>query len=81
MAHLTLREVIDLINRKHSYYSSRELRGASNGVQTRLHHPEYYVPRITRLFAGLLFGKLRAGEKTTLQAANGPYSIHQSWFP
>jgi hypothetical protein len=56
-------------------YSTRELHGAGTRIESRSHHPEYYVPRITRLVAGLLFGAFRGGgQVTTAQAANGPYS-------
>lgn len=75
MAHLTLQEVIDRINHNYSYYSNRELRSARKPVESRPHHPEYYVPRIIRLFAGWMFGAFRAsGSITAVQKANGRYS-------
>jgi hypothetical protein len=78
MAHLTLQEVIDRINQNYSYYSKRELRSARKPVESRPHHPEYYVPRVTRLFAGWMFGAFRAsGSITAGQKANGRYSAPQ----
>jgi hypothetical protein len=75
MAHLTLQEVIDRVNHNHSYYSKKQLRSARKPVESRPHHPEYYVPRITRLFAGLMVGAFRAsGSITAVQKANGRYS-------
>jgi hypothetical protein len=78
MAHLTLQEVIDRINQNYYYYSKRELRSAPKPVESRPHHPEYYVPRVTRLVAGLMFGAFRAsGSVTAVQKANGRYSAPQ----
>ena len=77
MAHLTLQEVIDRINQNYSYYSKRELRSARKPVESRPHHPEYYVPRVTRLFAGWMFGAFRASSLTAVQKANGRYSAPQ----
>jgi len=78
MAHLTLQEVIDRINQNYSYYSKREPRSARKPVESRPHHPEYYVPRVTRLFAGWMFGAFRAsGSITAVQKANGRYSAPQ----
>jgi len=75
MAHLMLQEPIDRAKPNHSCYSTRELHGAGTRIESRPHHPEYYVPRITRLVAGLLLGAFRGGgQVTTVQAANGPYS-------
>jgi hypothetical protein len=75
MAHLTLQEVIDRINQNYSYYSKRELRSARKPVESGPHHPEYYVPRITRLLAGLMFGAFRAsGSITAVQKVNERYS-------
>ena len=72
MAHLTLQEVVDRINQNYSYYSKRELRSTRKPVESRPHHPEYYVPRITRFFAGLMFGAFRASG-----SGNGRYSAQQ----
>jgi hypothetical protein len=75
MAHLTLQEVVDRINQNYSYYSKRKLRSTRKPAESRPHHPEYYVPRITRFFAGLMFGAFRAsGSTTVVQKANGRYS-------
>jgi hypothetical protein len=72
MAHLTLQEVIDRVNGNHFYYSTRKLQG----VKTRPHHPEYYVPRITRFLAGLMFGAFPAASKmATVQKADARYSV------
>jgi hypothetical protein len=76
MAHLTLQEVLDRVNHNYFYYSSKQLRGARNWVESRPHHPEYYVPRITRFLAGFMFGAFRAASHaTTVQDARGPYSV------
>lgn len=72
MAHLTLQEFVDLIHRNHSYPLTTELRGTRNRVE-RPHYPEYYVPRITRLFAGLLFRTVCAGGEDT-SGSNSPHS-------
>ncbi len=72
MAHLTLQEFLDLIHRNRSYPLTRELRGARKRVE-RPHHPEYYGPRITRLFAGLLFGTVCAGGED-ISGSNSPHS-------
>jgi hypothetical protein len=75
MAHLMLQELIDRTNPNHSCHSTRELHGAGTRIESLPHHPEYYVPRIPRLVAGLLFGAFRGGgQVTTVQAANGAYS-------
>ena len=72
MAHLTLQEVIDRVNRNHFYYSTRE----PQGVKSRPHHPDYYVPRITRFLAGLMFGAFPTASKmATVQKADVPYSV------
>jgi hypothetical protein len=55
MTHLTLQEVIDRIN--NSYPFRRETNPAA--VRTEIespHRPEFYVPRIARLFVSLLLG-------------------------
>ena len=67
MAHLTLQEVIDRVNHNYFYYSTGEQRR----VQGQPHHPEYYVPRMARLFAGLVFGAFRAAAAISeVQKAN-----------
>jgi hypothetical protein len=55
MTHLTLQEVIDRINA--NYFFSKETKAA--GVPTEVespHRPEFYVPRIARVFFSLLLG-------------------------
>jgi hypothetical protein len=53
MSHLTLQEVIDKINRK---YTSLENRRAKDGrAIDQVHRPEFYIPRITRRLARLIF--------------------------
>jgi hypothetical protein len=54
MSHLTLEEVVDRVNNR--YLSIRDQRTAGDRVGSRPHHAEFYVPRITRFFAGLLLG-------------------------
>ena len=57
MAHLTLQEVIDRINR--SYPSAKALWAgddrSDNRAKDEPHRPEFYVPRITRRLASLMF--------------------------
>jgi len=54
MPHLTLQEVMDRIRK--SYPSKEEERSAEDSKESRSHRPEFYIPRITRLFASLLLG-------------------------
>jgi hypothetical protein len=76
VAHLTLQEVIDRVNHNSTYYSTRELKGERNRSEMQPHQPEFYVPRITRVFAGFIFGAFRAaGKMTTVQKANITYSV------
>jgi hypothetical protein len=76
VAHLTLQEVVDRVNYNSTFYSTRELKGERNRGEMRPHQPEFYVPRITRMFAGFMFGTFRAASKmTTVQKANTPYSV------
>jgi hypothetical protein len=76
MAHLTLQEVIDRVNHNYFHYSKRELRGARNHAENQPHHPDYYVPRITRFLAGFMFGAFRAASQMpTVQKANGPHLV------
>lgn len=55
MSHLTLQEVIDRINK--NYPSAKELWDADNRTQDQPHRPEFYVPRITRRLASLMFAR------------------------
>jgi hypothetical protein len=76
VAHLTLQEVIDRVNNNLTYYSTHELKGDRNRGEMRPHHPEFYVPRITRMFSGFLFGPFRVvGNMTTVQKGNTHYSV------
>lgn len=54
MPHLTLQEVIDRINK--NYPRNEQRRALGNQSENRLARPEVYIPRITRLFASILFG-------------------------
>lgn len=54
MPHLTLQEVIDRIRK--NYPSRKPLADATERNEDSAHRPEFYVPRITRLFASLLLG-------------------------
>ena len=54
MPHLTLQEVIDRIRK--SYPSTKEERGTKDRKENSSHRPEFYIPRIARLFASLLLG-------------------------
>ncbi len=53
MPHLTLQEVIDRINK--NYPSAKALWGDDNRSKDQPHRPEFYVPRITRRLASLMF--------------------------
>jgi hypothetical protein len=76
VAHLTLQEVIDRINNNVSYDSTSGLKGERNRGERRTHHPEFYIPRVTRMLADFMFGAFRAADKTTtVQKANTPYPI------
>lgn len=56
MTHLTLQEVIDRIN-NYSYPFRRENRLAARRTEIESpHRPEFYVPRIARVFFSLLLG-------------------------
>ena len=56
MTHLTLQEVIDRIN-NYSYSFRRENRLAARRAEIESpHRPEFYVPRIARVFFSLLLG-------------------------
>jgi hypothetical protein len=72
MPHLTLLEVIDRIN---NYCSRKELRAAEARAMSQPHRPEFHVPRITRIFAGLLFGAFTAGRMAAVQKRNDPHSV------
>lgn len=54
MPHLTLQEVIDRIRK--NYPSNKEERNTADRKENSSHRPEFYIPRITRLFASLLLG-------------------------
>ena len=63
MSHLTLQEVLDRINQDRinlDYPSAKEPQTADHRdhdhAQEEPHRPEFYVPRITRRLAGLMFG-------------------------
>jgi hypothetical protein len=60
MPPLTLQEVIDRININTNYPSTRESRTAEERGKDRTpdqpHHPEFYVPRLTRRLVNLMFG-------------------------
>jgi len=51
--HLTLQEVIDRINK--NYSSAEALWGDDNRSKDQPHRPEFYVSRITRRLASLMF--------------------------
>lgn len=53
MSHLTLQEVIDRINHAHACLKNRHAAHVDAG--SAKHRPEFYVPRITRLLAKLIF--------------------------
>ncbi len=73
MAHLTLQEVIDRINNNRFSSKHRFVRGDG---ERRAHHPEFYVPRITRFFAGLLLGAaFPAGRMAGVRKQNDPHSV------
>jgi hypothetical protein len=73
MAHLTLQEVIDRINNN---YPPRKRQNYLDGVRERAsYHPEFYVPRVTRFFAGLLLGAFPAGRMAVVQKQNDPHSV------
>jgi hypothetical protein len=54
MPHLTLQEVIDRIRK--NYPSKKEELATKERQENASHRPEFYIPRITRLFASLLLG-------------------------
>jgi hypothetical protein len=53
MQHLTLQEVIDKINRIHSSVSDQ--RAVDDHATDQKHRPEFYIPRVTRRLAKLIF--------------------------
>jgi hypothetical protein len=53
MPHLTLQEVIDRINQ--NYPSAKRQQRSEDRGDEKPHRPEFYVPRITRRLAGLMF--------------------------
>jgi hypothetical protein len=73
LSHLTLQEVIDRVNNR--YLPIRDQRRAGDRG-SRPHHPEFYVPRITRFFAGLLLGAFPAASRMAVaQKRNDPHSV------
>jgi len=54
MAHLTLQEVVDRLNK--NYPSKKESGNSGDRAGSQSYRPEFYIPRITRIFASLLFG-------------------------
>ena len=55
MPHLTLQEVIDRINTNYPFRKEEAAARARTDVESP-HRPEFYVPRIARIFASLLLG-------------------------
>lgn len=55
MAHLTLQEVIDRINNSYPFREETKPTGVRTDVESP-HRPEFYVPRIARVFFSLLLG-------------------------
>jgi hypothetical protein len=53
MAHLTLQEVIDRINQIYSFVEDG--RAQRDRGREQIHRPEFYIPRITRRLARLMF--------------------------
>jgi hypothetical protein len=54
MSHLTLQEVISRINKDSPVEKDPFETGDGDKIQS--HRPEFYIPRITRIFARLWFG-------------------------
>jgi hypothetical protein len=75
MPHLTLQEVIDRVNNDSS---RKELRAADARAVSQSHRPEFYVPRITRIFAGLWFGAFTTGRMAGAKAKSTLGSIVES---
>ena len=65
MAHLTLQEVLDRIN--DNYPSRKRQDYVDGGGESLSHHPEFYVPRVTRFLAGLLLGASPASRIAVVQ--------------
>ena len=55
MAHLTLQEVIDRINNNYPFRKESTPAATRTKVESP-HRPEFYVPRIARVFFSLLLG-------------------------
>jgi hypothetical protein len=53
MQPLTLQEVVERINKTHSYVTDRRV--LDEGVTDQRHRPEFYIPRITRRLARIFF--------------------------
>jgi hypothetical protein len=70
MSHLTLEEVVDRVNNR--YLSISDQRTTGDRIGSRPHHPEFYVPRITRFFAGLLLGAFPAAGWQWRKKRNDP---------
>jgi hypothetical protein len=67
MVHLTLQEVIDRVNNNNIYCDSTSgLKGERHRGKGRPHSPEFYVPRVTRMLAGFVFGAFRAADRITI---------------
>ena len=58
MLHLTLKEV-EAVDQATGCSSNQELGTVLSPFDGPLHHPDFYVPRVTRFFAGLLLGAFR----------------------
>lgn len=61
MDHLTLQEVVDRINANYptrfDYTTQKEQPAAPTRIEDQSRHrPEFYIPRITRIFVSLLLG-------------------------
>ena len=54
MTHLTLQEVIDRIN--NGYHLRKETNSVERTEVESPHRPEFYVPRIARVFFSVLLG-------------------------
>jgi len=56
MAHLTLQEVSERISENN--LPAKDQRTAAIRVEDQPHRPEFYIPRITRRLAALMFSSL-----------------------
>jgi hypothetical protein len=64
MGHLTLQEVIDRVNSNYPVPKESKTAGARAEVESP-HRPEFYVPRVARIFVSLLLA-LEAGRASGL---------------